>query len=470
MVAVVTTQSNDRPLRAGRFAPALLIVAVLLAAAAAAFVSLGGVQWTNADGVLRGTLVVALAAIALVSTDAGLVLLLLAIPLFDAATLGPPTAPFTAAHVLLGATIIGWLARVVRDGRAALPRPTPILGGLGLLVAAGLASAIGSLAPATTAFASFRLLVFFLLAALVAWRAGDLSRARRILGLLIAIAVALVGVEVTQYLAPGLGIGNIATQGLESTELLVRPAAFFLDPNFLAGYLSAASLAAIALLVRSRRVGEAIIWGFAGAITGAGAVLTYSRSGWVGLAAGLVVVVATAPKDRRKLLIVATLVIAIAAAPFLPSTVTDRVASLLNPQVVSSLSTRYLMGVSSVDMLGQYWFSGTGLGAFEQAYPPYRQPGALPRILHPHQLPLAIWVEMGLLGLLAEIVLLAGIVIAWGRVGARDYPGVSAAILAAVVALVVQTLFQYYLFFEYLWLFLALLAAVSSREGDARSA
>jgi putative inorganic carbon (HCO3(-)) transporter len=363
-----------------------------------------------------------------------------------------------------------WLARVVRNGRAALPRPTLVLGGLGLVVFAGLVSAIGSLAPATTAFETFRLLALFLLALVVAWRAEEPLQARRILGVLIAVAIALVGVEMIQYIAPGLGIGTIATQGLESTELLVRPAAFFLDPNFLAGYLSAASLASIAFFVRSRRVGEAVIWGLAGAITGIGTVLTYSRSGWVGLAVGLVVVVATAPRDRRKLIIIAALVLTIAVVPFLPSTVTDRVTTLINPQGQTSLSTRYLMGVSSIEMLGEYWFSGTGLGVFEVAYPPYRRPGSLPRILHPHQMPLAIWVEMGLLGLLAEFALLAGIVIAWRRVGAQGYPGVSAAVVAAVVALVVQSFFQYYLFFEYLWLFIALLAAVSAREGEARSA
>lgn len=463
----MTLQSSERPGRAKLLGAVALATAVLLAAAAAAFASFSGLHWTSDDVVLSATVAAGLVAVALFSTDAGLLLLILAIPLFDAATLGPPSAPFTAAHVLLGATIIGWLARIVRDRRRALPEPSLILGGLGLLVVAALTSVVASLAPSTTAFASFRLLAFFLLAALVAQRAGDPPRARRILYVLIAAAVALVGLEVLQYVAPGLGIGTIATQGLESTELLVRPAAFFMDPNFLAGYLSAASLASSAFFVRSRRIREAVLWGAAGAVTGFGTVLTFSRSGWVGLAVGLVLVVATAPKDRRKVLVATALVLAIVSVPFLPSTVTDRVGSLFKPQTVTSLSTRYLMGVSSIDMLGEYWFAGTGLGAFELAYPPYRQPGALPRILHPHQLPLALWVETGLLGLLAELMLLAGIIIAWRRVAKQGYPGVSVAVLVAVVALVVQSFFQYYLFFEYLWLFLALLAAVSSREGEA---
>ncbi len=54
-------------------------------------------------------------------------------------------------------------------------------------------------------------------------------------------------------------------------------------------------------------------------ITGLGTIVTYSRSGWVGFRVGLVVILGTAPKDRRKMLIIATLVLAIAAVPFLPS-------------------------------------------------------------------------------------------------------------------------------------------------------
>ncbi len=447
-----------------------LLVVVALAAVLAAAISYAGVQWPQIDVLLSGTIAVALAAIALMSPRNGLVLLLMAIPLFDFATLGPTDAPFTAAHVLLGGTIIGWLARVVRDRTAAMPTLTPLLGGLGLLVVAGLASTIASLAPATTAFNTFRLLALFLLAMVVMWRASTPEGAFSLVRLLVWIAVALVGVEAVQYVMPGLGIGRIATQGLESTALLVRPAAFFLDPNFLAGYLSAAALACGAMLVRARSWHEGLVWAVPGAITAAGMLVTFSRTAWVGFAVGAVLVLLTAPAKRRKQLIIIAVVLAIAAAPFLPSSITDRVATIFEPQSTGSLSTRYLMVVSSVQMLDQYWLGGTGLGGFELAYPPYRQPGSLARILHPHQLFLAMWVEMGLLGLLAELVIVAGIAIAWRRVHVRGYPGVSAAVLAGAVALVVESFFQYYLYFEYLWLFLALLAAVSVHRKEVSGA
>ncbi|TDB38743.1 MAG: O-antigen ligase domain-containing protein [Actinobacteria bacterium] len=444
--------------------------AIVLASALAAFLSFAGVQWPTAGVLLSGTIAVTLAAVALASPRSGLVLLLMAIPLFDFATLGPPSAPFTAAHVLLGGTILGWLARVVRDRSTALPAFTPLLGGLGLLVVAGLGSLIASLAPATTAFNTFRLLALFLLAMVVMWRASTPEGAFSLVRLLVWVAVALVGVEAVQYLLPGLGVGRIATQGLESTALLVRPAAFFLDPNFLAGYLSAAALACGAMLVRARSWHEGLVWAVPGAITAAGMLVTFSRTAWVGFAVGAVLVLLTAPAERRKKLIIVAVVIAVAAVPFLPSSITARVATIFEPQASGSLSTRYLMVVSSVQMLGQYWLGGTGLGGFELAYPPYRQPGSLARILHPHQLFLALWVEMGLLGLLAELVIVAGIAIAWRRVHLRGYPGVSAAVLAGSVALVVESFFQYYLYFEYLWLFLALLAAVSVHRREVPGA
>ncbi|MCE5190687.1 MAG: O-antigen ligase family protein [Actinomycetia bacterium] len=453
--------------QAGRGArrPGLREVALALAGAVAAvlaaYLSYAGLQWPGPDVLLSGTIAVVLVTTALVSPHVGLVLLLIAIPLFDFGTLGPASAPFTAAHVLTAGTIVGWLARVVRDRREALPRATPLLGGLGLLVVAGLGSLVASLAPATTVLDTFRLLVLLLLAMVVMWRASTPQGARSLVTVLVWVAVALVGVEAVQYLMPGLGIGTIATQGLESSALLIRPAAFFLDPNFFAGYLSAAALVCAAMLVRARSWREALVWVVPGAITAAGMLATYSRTAWVGFGAGAVLVLLTAPAGRRGKLIIAVLVLAIAAVPFLPSSITDRVATLFQPQSTGSLSTRYLMVVSSVEMLGQYWLGGTGLGAFELAYPPYRQPGSLPRILHPHQLFLALWVEMGLLGLLAEMMIVVGIGIAWLRIHRRGYPGVSAAVLVAAIALVVESFFQYYLFFEYLWLFLALLAAVS---------
>ena len=443
----------------------LAVVAVALCGLGAAGAALAGVQWNGTDVLLYGGLTLLLGVVGLLSTDAGLALLIIAIPFHDALTLGPASVPYTATHVLLGAVLIGWIARIVRTGRAALPRPTPLAIALSFPLLAALYSLPTSLAPGATAFQSLRLLSLWLLALVVASQASTAVRARRLVAILVAVACGMATVAALQY--RGVDIGSVATQGLFSGDLLVRPAAFFLDPNFLGGYLSVAALAALAYVVRSQRWATALVWLFAGGVCAVGMAVTASRSAAVGFLVGLIVVVATAPTKRRASLVIGVLVVAAMALPLLPGQVVERFTGLLAPQAEGSLTTRSLMIESSVEMLGDYWVVGTGLGAFEAAYPPYRRPGALPRILHPHQLPLAMWVEMGLLGLIAEIGLVVGILGAWRSAARRGYPGVSPAALAAVAALLVQSFFQYYLFFEYLWLFLGLLAASFLHEERA---
>jgi O-antigen ligase len=454
-----------------RFAPqrevATVALVVALAGSAAAFAALAGVQWAGADVLLYGGVTVLLGGVGLLSPTAGLALLIIAIPFHDALTLGPLAVPYTAAHVLLGAVIIGWLVRIVRTGRAALPKPTPLAIALAFPLVAALLSLPTSMAPEATALESFRLLALWLLALLVAWHASTTVRARRFVALLVAVACCMAAVAALQY--RGVEFGSIATQGLFSGDLLVRPAAFFLDPNFLGGYLSVAALAALAIVVRSERWGAALVWLAAATVCGAGMAITASRSAAAGFVVGVIVVVVTAPRKRRTAIVIGGLLVAAIALPLLPGQVVERFTGLLAPQAEGSLATRSLMIESSVEMLGDHWFLGTGLGAFEDAYPPYRRPGALPRILHPHQLPLAMWVEMGLVGLLAEIGLVGGVLIAWRSAAMRGYPGASPVALAAVTALLVQSLFQYYLFFEYLWLFLGLLAASSLHEEHAHA-
>ena len=251
---------------------------------------------------LYGGLTVLLGVVGLLSTDAGLALLIIAIPFHEALTLGPLAAPFTAEHVLLGAVIIGWLVRIVRTGRAALPKPTPLAVALSFPLIAALLSLPTSVAPGATAFASFRLLSLWLLALVVASRASTPARARGLVALLVAVACGMAAVAALQY--RGVDIGSVATQGLLSGDLLVRPAAFFLDPNFLGGYLSVAALAALAFVVRSRRLGTALVWLAAAGVCTAGMAITASRSAVVGFVVGPLTDVATAPRKRRTMLVI----------------------------------------------------------------------------------------------------------------------------------------------------------------------
>jgi O-antigen ligase len=119
------------------------------------------------------------------------------------------------------------------------------------------------------------------------------------------------------------------------------------------------------------------------------------------------------------------------------------------------------MAQSTVEMIGDYWVFGTGLEAYDEAYPIYRRLGGRKDILEPHQLPLALPAEMGVLGLIAEVVIVLGVGIEMFTRRVRGFDAWESVALAGLVALLVQSLFQYYLYFEYLWVFLALTVAAS---------
>jgi O-antigen ligase len=187
--------------------------------------------------------------------------------------------------------------------------------------------------------------------------------------------------------------------------------------------------------------------------------LTLSRTALLSLALGAAVIALTAPKGRRLLVsavLVGVLVLGVVAVPSSLS----RIASLADVMKEPSLQTRVLMGKSMLHMLPKYWLTGTGLAAFEEAYPAYRYPGALARVVRPHQVPLALWVEMGLAGLAAGLAIVAGLVRALLLRRASGWRAEDSAVLVALVAMLVGSLFQYFCYFEPFWLVLALVAAL----------
>jgi O-antigen ligase len=185
-------------------------------------------------------------------------------------------------------------------------------------------------------------------------------------------------------------------------------------------------------------------------------VLTYSRGGWVGAAAGLVAAVLTAPKRRRAWLVGALLAVVLLAAALAPDLIVSRVTSIGDVNTDVSVATRYYMNQSMQDMIAARPVFGTGLGAFGKAYPAFRRPGTSFDIVKPHQVPLAFVAETGIAGLLAEVVLFGAIVALYWHRRPDGWDALESAVLVGTVALLVGTLFEYYLYFEYVWLYLAL--------------
>lgn len=425
-------------------------------------------------GVRFGVLEVALGAVGLAAAVAillaperGLLAMLLLLPLDTAGRIITEPVTVTWFHLALLLTMGAWALARVRGTHRTAPAFTPVDAGVLLLVAAAVWSLPGSLSPGSTAMAIMRIAFITLFYFAFVTFTRDEAVADRVILVLVATAAASALLAVAQYLIPGLPIGvyrgNVTVTGAQ----IVRPGALFHDPNYLATFLSVAVVAAAAKAFHARRVVDSIPWLVAAAMCGAGIVVTFSRTGWVGLAAGLGVLVLSAPRSRRPALIALASLAVIGVVFAAPEAITSRVASIADVEGDASVRTRYLMVGSTVEMIGDNWVFGTGLGAYDLAYPRYRQPGTS-AVTKPHQLPLAIWAEMGIPALAAELLIIGGLAWVYNHRRGRPWSPYEAFGVAGVSALLVQSLFQYYLYVEYLWLCLAFAVAATRFAGSRR--
>jgi O-antigen ligase len=214
-----------------------------------------------------------------------------------------------------------------------------------------------------------------------------------------------------------------------------------------AGFLAAAFVAGLAFVAHSLSRRELLAWSLATAVAGAGLVATLSRTGWVTAALGAVAVALTAPPRRRKWIVTAGLVGVLGLTAVAPGAVASRAASIFDVERDESNRTRFGMYQSTVEMIRDDWVFGTGLAAYEKAYPAYRKPGTSQVVVKPHQLPLSFWAEMGVFGLAAELALALGVwLLFWPRRG-RPWSVYESAAAAGLVSLLAGSLFQYYLYF-----------------------
>lgn len=366
--------------------------------------------------------------------------------------------PFYAVAVVAGLLGSGLVA--LRRRPKATRRERPWL--LAALLAPWLAGRISvatSLRPARSLSYSWRFAWLWLVSAMVWLQVTSVTRLRRTLVVFVAVGAALSAVVVCQSLDPyGLLGRTLVSTDVRGVDV-VRPAAFYVDPNFLAVLLCATGLVGAAIAIAAPTWRRAVPWAAAAAASLAGMALTLSRTALLSLVLGAVVIALTAPKGRRLLVsavLVGVLVLGVVAVP----SSLARIASLGDVMKEPSLQTRVLMGKSMLKMLPKYWLTGTGLAAFEEAYPAYRFPGALARVVRPHQVPLALWVEMGLAGLFAGLVIVAGIVQSLLARRAAGWRAEDSAVLVALVVMLTGSLFQYFYYFEPFWLVLALVAAL----------
>jgi hypothetical protein len=446
-------------------APWQALVALACAAAGGAAVAYAG----SDAALLLVAAAVGLGATALIVRDVqwGLYAILLVLPLDIAGRIITSPVTITVFHVTLLVTIGAWLLRVSRRDPLARHEWSAVDVGVVALLLAGLWSLPFSLSPFATRIALLRVVFLIVLYMLFTTFMRDRRTMDRVLVTLVVTGSASSALAVAQLLVPNLGIGYARMVGLGGGVSVPRPSAFFDDPNYLATFLSVAVITGVARAIHARSWPRAIAWLVGAAACSSGLYVTLSRTGWVGAAIGVCIALMTAPPRRRpKLMAVAAVAVTIVIV-LSPSILVERVVSIGDVTNDKSLSTRWVMVGSTLDIIRDYWVFGTGLGAYDVAYPRYREPGALYQITKLHQLPLAFPAEMGVMGLLAELLIVGGVIVVIRRRRHSGWNTWESIGVAGLVAMLVQSLFQYYLYFEYLWLFLALTVAATRLERPA---
>jgi O-antigen ligase len=128
-------------------------------------------------------------------------------------------------------------------------------------------------------------------------------------------------------------------------------------------------------------------------------LLTFSRGGFLALAALAVIAVLSV---RRKLELLAAALAAAALLIWRVQLIAERIAHELNAQDPNnSFIQRLAVWRAALKMLRDHPFFGAGLSGFQATVLRYIPPGGATDAIYPHNLWLAFWSELGLLGLIA---------------------------------------------------------------------
>ena len=129
-------------------------------------------------------------------------------------------------------------------------------------------------------------------------------------------------------------------------------------------------------------------------------ILTSSRSAYLAIGG----CVATFVFIGNKKLIPLFILLFIMSIPFIPQSIIDR---LLTIGKDSSSQYRILIWIGSLKTLADHWLHGIGIGpgAFSSVFPSYVAANVA-TVRHAHNLFLQIWIEMGIFGVVAFIVLI----------------------------------------------------------------
>ena len=177
----------------------------------------------------------------------------------------------------------------------------------------------------------------------------------------------------------------------ESFDITTRAYATFNNPNVLGEYLILVGSLAAGMMWKMRNWFGRLYYTACFGVICLGLVATGSRGAMLGLmfSAGLFVLLS------EKRLIPLGIVFLILMPFILPASLWARLASSVT---MSDSSSLYRMSIysASLDIIGHYWQTGIGIGAFNQIYPLFSLEAA--NAYHSHNLFLQEFIELGIVG------------------------------------------------------------------------
>lgn len=426
---------------------ALLVVSVVVLGVALAF--LPG-RWA-ALLVVGGILLFAL----LIRPQCALCLLAFAVPF--GAIRGWPLGPVNvgSAELLIFLLLAFWLARMIAARRIIIPQPPLVLPLLLFLTAIFLSTLVtSSLELSAKELVKWLevLVIYLFVADMVDERWG-----RWVVWSLLAAGSAEALIGVYQFLR------RVGPEGFILFERFMRAYGHFAQPNPFAGYLGLTLPLAYALTLEALEVWRLRVWrtqagirralaqmmpyvAFVAsfAVMSAAMVMSWSRGGWVGLAAALIVI--TVIRSRAALIsviavgLVVTYLLLIGGAQYLPSALVQRVSDFMpylggvdvtRVDVTDAnwaVIERMAHWLAAVGMFSDHPWLGVGIGNYPVAYPQYALGRWRDPLGHAHNYYLNIAAEAGIIGLGAYLILFGTCFVqAWRMIQYTRSPAISCA-------------------------------------------
>jgi len=331
------------------------------------------------------------------------------------------------------AALVGEAGRALVHRNLQVPKLTMLDVSVALLVVATLLSIAAAPAPLGALYVTLQLLALVGTFVFLSRACTDERLRRTASAFLVGFATYVSAVGIGQVAFPGFRIGfqAVGPSGLVFTN--ARATGFFENPNTFGVMLVLCAVIALEMAMSSNSMRQASVWGAATICMVVGIELSYARAAYVGLAVGVVTLLAIrAPRTRRTgAIIAAALVILIASAAMTGAL--DRGVSITSLATDASSMDRVYLSRASMKMFRDSPWTGVGVGEFSRAYPNYRDSRVtVSPVTDPHQSLFSIPAETGVIGLIAEVVLLGSLV--WALLRARQAVVARSAAVAGVAA------------------------------------